>query len=178
MRFFNNFFSMLKGPSFSCGLVCLAAHLNSHDSNRNRIVFFRLGGLKRSLHTPSVSSAFWSSCLGLCSAGSWKPPRMESAQLSGQPCQCLIGVTVTSFFPLNQNVCMYLLLLILLLCTSVESVAAFFLIISGTGGKLLGSLSSLLTECSSLSLFSQGMCSHTNLTPLSCAHCNLSNSFS
>lgn len=53
-----------------------------------------------------------------------------------------------------------------------------FLIISGTRRKLLGFLSSLLTECSSLSLSSQGMCSHTNLTTLSCTHCNLSTSFS
>lgn len=179
MRFFNNFFTILKGPSFSCGLVCLAAHLNSHESNRNRIVFFRLGGFKRPLHTPSVSSAFWSSCLGLCSAGSWKPPRVEGAQ-----CWATIAVLdwchSDLFFPLKSE-CPHV---------SVTSHPAavqlsrecccILLIISGTGRKFLGSLSSLLTEYSSLSLSSQGMCSHphTNLTALSCAHCNLSTSFS
>lgn len=168
---------MLKGPSLSCGLVCSAAHLNSHGRNRNRILLFRLVGLKHSLDQPA-SSAFWPSCLGLCPAGSWKPPRICPTYV-GNLCQYLIVVTVKSFSLKSE----------LSHVTTASHPAtmhlsgefcSIFLTSSGTGRKLLGSPSNLLTERSSLSLSSQGMCSHpfTILIALSCTHCNLSTSFS
>lgn len=177
MRFFNNIFSMLEGPSFPCGLVCLAAHLNSHDSNRNIIAFFRLGGLKKSLHTllflqPSDKLLRALFCRVLKTSKNGECTTLWATMSMLDWCHSDL------FFPLKSE------------CPHV-SVAShpdavhlsrecccIFLIISGTRRKLLGFLSSLLTECSSLSLSSQGMCSHTNLTALSCTHCNLSTSFS
>lgn len=156
MRFFNNFLSMLKGPSLSCGLVCSAAHLNSHGSNRNRILLFRLGGLKQSLDQPA-SSALWPSCLGLCPAGSWKPPRICPTDV-GNLCQYLIVVTVKSFSLKSELSHVTIASHPATMHLSGEF-CSVFLTSSGTGWKLLGSPSSLLTERSSLSLSSQGMCS-------------------
>ena len=176
MRFLNNFFSMLKARLFSCGLVCSAAHLNSHGGNRNSI--FQVRELKRSLDQPSASSTFWPSCLELCPAGSSKPRRMESAQLTWATCANTWLLSRWSFFPLNQNIPVWLLPLILLPCTSVESFAPF----SWSSQVLEGSSWVPLQAfwLSALSLSWQGMFSHplTIFNSLSCTHCNLSTYFS
>lgn len=175
MRFFNNFFSMLKGPSFSCGLVCWAAHFNSRGSNRNRIVLFRLGRLKRSIDQTSASSTLTKLLRALSSRVLKTSRNGECTTYLYSLWQFLIFVTV-KFFPLKSEPPHMTIASHPAPVHLRREFCSIFLITSGTGRKFLCSPSSLWTERSSLILSSQGMCSHplTILIALRCTDCNLS----
>lgn len=168
MRFFSNFFSLLKGPPFSCGFVCSAAHSNSHGINRNSITLFRMGPLKKS---PHQASAQWTTLLRAMPAGSWKPPRMESARPIWAVCASTWWLPQWRFFPLkSEPPCMTTAFHPPAIHLSKEF-CSIFLINSGAKRKLLGFPPGLLTGCPDSLTRDFSMCNAAGLPVPSLVSC-------